>query len=135
MRQLLIVVDRPVADGDEGFALVGDEPTRVTFLRVLPPTRFRVTRLGPLVPLAEELDGYDDAELRQARRVAWRNGVGADVLLMSGDTAACVAACARRLRPDAIVLQTSRRRGVSSLVRGVPRSIRRAAPCPVLLAA
>ena len=130
-----MVIDGPLAPDEDLFRLIGDEPAHVTFLRVVPPTQCRVSRLGPTLTVAVPLDGYDDADLMRARQAAWQLGVPADVVLMSGDLAECVGTCARERRPDAIVLQSSRRAAVASLVRGVPRAIRRAATCPVFLAA
>lgn len=102
-------------------------------VHVLPAGEYRVARLGPLLPVARRHpDSFQDPVLLDARRLAWRRGAPATLVLLSGDADRAIVDLAARRRADLLVLghplRAARMLGAGQLARHA----RRHAECRVL---
>ncbi len=106
----MIVTDEPGPAASHllaGLELVAGAEAGVTILRVTPPRRWRLHRIGPSDPISCRLDPYDDPTLLELRRVAWGRGVAVKIELRSGEGADCIVRAARADDADVIVLRRS----------------------------
>lgn len=110
-----------------GLELAGDGDGRVTFLHVVPPVQWRVTRLESSPRTLRQPVG-DDPVLAEAEQTARAKGIEAHLDRVAGDEVTAILAVAEDIGADLIVLGRGRRRpklhGVTkAVVRRSPRSV------------
>ena len=138
MKKILIATDGSPAAAeavDLGLELASEQRAEVVLLHVVPPTDFRVTRVGPPHPVPHRLEITDeDTALHEAAEKATARGVAFQLELISGEAADEIVTLAEAVAADLVVVGSRGRGAIAGALLGsVSKAVLSQAKRPVLV--
>jgi nucleotide-binding universal stress UspA family protein len=118
-----------------GLELAESQGASVTFLYIVPPTDWRVSRLGPSPPSPYRLElSEEDAALHEAAEKAKARGVDATLEVVAGEPADAIVGYADTAGADLVVVGSRGRGAVAGALLGsVSKAVVNRASRPVLV--